>query len=388
MHYKNQQRLRIGIDGRAFSSPAPGIRRYVEGLVPALLALEDAPEVVALGGLADAVPPQIPRVAERLHPPTNAGWTLVGLPRAAAEARVDVLHAPAYTAPFWSPVPVVLTIHDISYERNPEWYPYRRDWLRRAFYRWSARAADHVLTCSGFSASEIAEMYALPGDRVTVVPLGVSGEFSPVDADLPSELPAAVTAPFLLNVGDLHERRNLAVAVEAVLEARRHFGALPALSLVLVGTDRGTGEGLSALAAAAGAPEAVVRIGRVDEPVLRALYRRATAFIYPSRYEGFGLPVLEAMASGTPVIASNAASIPELAGDGAILLDPDDARGWADAVIRVATDEALRRELGARGRARAGLFTWTRTARATMDAYLSCLAAAAPRRRRSVARRV
>jgi glycosyltransferase involved in cell wall biosynthesis len=355
--------------------------------VPALLALEDAPEVVALGGLADAVPPQIPRVAERLHPPTNAGWTLVGLPRAAAEARVDVLHAPAYTAPFWSPAPVVLTIHDISYERNPEWYPYRRDWLRRAFYRWSARTAAHVLTCSGFSASEIAEMYALPGDRVTVVPLGVSGEFSPADANVPCELPAAVTAPFLLNVGDLHERRNLAVAVEAVLEARRQArrqgGALPALSLVLVGTDRGTGDALSALAAGAGAPEAVVRIGRVEEPVLRALYRGATAFVYPSRYEGFGLPVLEAMASGTPVIAANAASIPELAGDGAILLDPDDAHGWSDAVIRVATDERLRRELGARGRARAALFTWKRTARATMDVYQSCLAEATQRRRRT-----
>ena len=355
--------------------------------MPALLALEDAPEVVALGGLPDAVPPQIPRVAERLHPPTNAGWTLVGLPRAAVEARVDVLHAPAYTAPFWSPVPVVLTIHDISYERNPEWYPYRRDWLRRAFYRWSAHAADHVLTCSGFSASEIAEMYGLPGDRVTVVPLGVSGEFAPADAD-PSELPAGVTTPFLLNVGDLHERRNLAVAVEAVLAARRQSSALPALSFVLVGTDRGIGDALSTLAADAGAPEAVVRIDRVDEPVLRALYRCATAFVYPSRYEGFGLPVLEAMASGTPVIASNAASIPELAGDGAILLNPDDARGWTDAVIRVATDEGLRRELSTRGRARAGLFTWTRTARVTMDAYQSCLAAAAQRRRRRIARRV
>jgi glycosyltransferase involved in cell wall biosynthesis len=94
------------------------------------------------------------------------------------------------------------------------------------------------------------------------------------------------------------------------------------------------------------------------------------------------------MASGTPVIAANAASIPELAGDGAILLDPDDTRGWANAVIRVATDETLRRELGARGRARASLFTWQRTARATMDAYQSCLAEAAQRRRRSVTRRV
>src|SRR4029079_4009710 len=185
----------------------------------------------------------------------------------------------------------------------PEWYPYRRDWMRRAFYRWSARAADPVLTVSSFSASEIADMYGLPPERMTVVPLGVSGAFASADA-LPASLPAEVTTPFLLRIGDLHERRNLAIAVEAVLEARRHFGALPALSLVLVGTDRGTGEALRALAARAGSPEAVVRIDRVEEPVLRELYRSATAFVYPSRYEGFGLPLLEALASGAPVIAS------------------------------------------------------------------------------------
>ena len=350
--------------------------------MPALLALADAPEIVVLGGQPDAAPPHLEHVAERAHPPTNAGWTLVGLPRAAAGARLDVLHAPAYTAPFWSPAPVVLTIHDISYERNPEWYPYRRDWLRRAFYRRSAHAADHIMATSSFSASEIAEMYGLDASRVTVVPLGVSSDFAGPRAGLPCALPVEVTTPFLLHVGDIHERRNLSVAVTAVLEARRHFGALPALSLVLAGTDRGTGDALCALAADAGAPEAVVRLGRVEEPLLHSLYRCATAFVYPSRYEGFGFPVLEAMACGTPVIASRAASIPELTGDAAILLDPDDDQGWTDAVRRIVTDDELRSELATRGVARAGLFTWTRTARATMDVYQTCLAEGASRRGR------
>ena len=224
-------------------------------------------------------------------------------------------------------------------------------------------------------------MYELDASRVTVVPLGVSSDFAGARAGLPCALPVEVTTPFLLHVGDIHERRNLSVAVTAVLEARRHFGALPALSLVLAGTDRGTGDALCALAADAGAPEAVVRLGRVEEPLLHSLYRCATAFVYPSRYEGFGFPVLEAMACGTPVIASRAASIPELTGDAAILLDPDDDQGWTDAVRRIVTDDELRSELATRGVARAGLFTWARTARATMDAYT------AVSRRRGDARR-
>ena len=107
--------------------------------MPALLALGEPLELIALGGDATEVRARgMAHVGEPAHPPTNVGWTLVGLPRAARRARVDLIHAPAYTAPWWSPAPVVLTIHDVSYERHPEWYPYRRDWLRRAFYRRSA----------------------------------------------------------------------------------------------------------------------------------------------------------------------------------------------------------------------------------------------------------
>jgi alpha-1,3-rhamnosyl/mannosyltransferase len=361
--------LRVGIDGRSFTSAAAGVRRYVKALVPALLSLDDAPELVALGGDARAIPAGVGHIHEPPHPPTNAGWSLVGLPRAAARARVDLIHAPAYTAPFWAPAPVVVTIHDVSYERHPEWYPYRRDWLRRAFYRRSARSATHILTDSVFSAGEIAAAYGIPRDRITVATLGVSEAFARADRQLPCELPAAVTSPFLLHVGDLHERRNLAVAVEAVLEARRHFGALPTLSLVLAGMDAGIGDSLCALAAGADAPDAVVRLGPVEESLLHSLYSCATALVYPSRYEGFGLPLVEAMATGTPVIASRAASIPEVLGDAGILLDPDDTRGWTEAIMAVVNDEALRARMSAAGLSRATSFTWARTARTTLDVY-------------------
>jgi glycosyltransferase involved in cell wall biosynthesis len=361
--------LRIGIDGRAFSSPAPGIRRYVRGLVGGLLELDEPLEVVALGG-ADpaAIPAGVGHVEEPPHPPSNLGWTLVGLPRAAARAGVSVIHAPAYTAPFWASVPVVLTIHDVSYELYPAWYPYRRDWMRRAFYRRSARAADRIVTVSAFSAGEIARAYDIDRGRITVAPLGVDPGFAPNAADA-CEGPAGVSAPFLLHVGDLHERRNLTTAVDAMFEARRHDGAAATLSLVVVGTDRGVGDALCRIAREAGAPEAVVLLGDVSEERLRTLYRCATALVYPSMYEGFGLPLIEAMATGTPVIASSAASIPEVTGDAALLLAPTDVAAWAGAISRVVNDEALRARLRASGLARASRFTWRHTAELTLDVY-------------------
>lgn len=362
--------LRIGIDGRAFASPAAGIRRYVTGLTRALLALGEPLEIVALGGRdSNALPSGAGYVAEPSHPPTNLGWTLIGLPRAARRAGVDVIHAPAYTAPFWSPVPVVLTIHDVSYQRHPQWYPYRRDWVRRAFYRRSACVASHILTDSRFSASEITAAYGIPIERMTVTPLGVDEGFAPADPTLPVELPAGVTPPYLLHVGDLHERRNLVMLIDAVLAARRHFGPLSALSLVLAGADRGVGDAVCAIAERAGAADAVVRLGSVNEQRLRALYRGAVALAYPSLYEGFGLPLVEAMACGTPVIASNTASMPEVLGEAGCLVDPLDGEAWTRAIIDVVNDEQTRGRLRVAGLRRAAEFTWARTAQLTLEAY-------------------
>ena len=366
------RKLRVGIDGRAFASPAAGVRRYVANLVPALGALDEPLEIVALGGSpADAVSHGLEHVPAPSYPPTNLGWTLVGLPRAASRARVDLIHSPAYTGPFSAAVPFVLTIHDVSYERHPEWYPYRRDWLRRAFYRRSARAAAHILTVSEFSAGEIAAAYSIPRDRITIAPHGVAPVFAADGSGISdpgcNDEPADLSTPYLLHVGDLHERRDLTVVVDAMCAARRRVPHT--LRLMLAGIDRGVTGRLRARAAASGAGDAIVSLGAVSDACLRLLYRHAAALVYPSVYEGFGLPVLEAMASGTPVIASREASIPEVLGDAGILLDPHDVPAWTGAIVTVVSDDRRRGLMQAAGRARAVHFTWDRTARATLAVY-------------------
>lgn len=357
--------LRVGIDGRVFSSPAAGVRRYVNALVPALRALNVPLDLVMLGGLARDLPPGFEHVAEPRHPPTNLGWTLVGLPLAARRARVQLLHAPAYTAPVGIRTPVVVTIHDVSYERHPEWYPYRRDRLRRAFYRASARSAARVVTDSAFSASEIHAAYDIALDRIAVVPLGVVPRFAagePVASDVPG--------PFVLHVGDLHARRNLVVVLQAVLALRRRGGAAARLTLVLAGVDRGVVPQLQEQATAAGAPGALTVLGVVSDARLDALYRDAAALVYPSLYEGFGLPVLEAMARGTPVVAARASSVPEVLGEAGVLLDPGDGAGWAASLDAIIEQPGRRAALAEAGRARAATFTWERTARETYEVYL------------------
>jgi len=355
--------LRVGLDGRAFASPAAGVRRYVNALVPALGALRAPLELVVLGGAAADVPPGVAHEREPWHPPTNLGWTLVGLPLAARRAGVDLLHAPAYTAPVGIRTPVVVTIHDVSYERHPEWYPYRRDRLRRAFYRASARSATRVVTDSAFSASEIHAAYGIPLDRIAVVPLGVVPRFDSAHAA------SGIAPPFVLHVGDLHQRRNLAVVLDAVLTLRRRSGAMGGLALVLAGIDRGLVDGLQAQAAAAGAPDALIVLGVVSDARLDALYREAAALVYPSLYEGFGLPVLEAMARGTAVVASRASSVPEVLGDAGVLVDPSDQEAWTESLHAVLADPAHRAALAAAGTARAAGFSWARTAQATYEVY-------------------
>ena len=360
--------MRLGVDGRAFESPAGGVRRYVFELYSAIRQVDPTVDIVAIGGSpAVVLPPGIRRRAATAFP-TNLGWMAVSLPLAARDAALDVYHAPAYTAPLWGVHPQVLTIHDVSYERRPEWNAYKNDPLRRLFYRRSAMAADRILTDSEFSKREIVAAYGIAASRIDVVPLAAASVFSPGRFDT-SAAPAGVRQPYALHVGDLHVRRNLATALAAVLAHRRlASGVTPRLAFVCAGVDRGIGAALRGQAREAGDPDALVLTGAVDEATLVNLYRGAALLLYPSRYEGFGLPVLEAMQSGVPVAGADASSIPELTGDAAILVDPMDVPAWTAAVGALLAPESRASRIDA-GLRQAASFSWERTARETLAVF-------------------
>jgi glycosyltransferase involved in cell wall biosynthesis len=381
------KRFRIGVDARAFASPAGGVRRYVWEIYGALPLVAPDVEVIAIGAShGDALPKGVTGYPARSFP-TNLGWMALSIPLAVRDAGLDVFHAPAYTAPLWGVHPQAVTIHDVSYERKPEWNAYKNDRVRRFFYRRSALSADRIITDSAFSRREITAAYGIPADRISVVPLAAADRFAPGAFDA-ATAPPGLKQPYALHVGDLHVRRNLSTALDAVLATRSEAGdrgsgigdrgsgiggnSTNKLTLVLAGVDRGVGEDLIARAAAAGDPDALILTGPVSDDVLVNLYRGASMLLYPSRYEGFGLPVLEAMRCGVPVIAADCASVPEIVGEAGVLLDPLDVPAWREAIGRLLTDPAMAARLRDAGLARAAGYSWTRTAKDTMAVLREC----------------
>ena len=309
------------------------MRRYVNELTSACLQIAPDLEFVAIGAGAGSLPSALTDFPAQSWLPTNLGWCLDGLPRASRRATLDLFHAPAYTAPLWGVHPLVVTIHDVSYERHPEWYPYRSDRVRRWFYRRSARSADLVITDSEFSRKEIEAAYGIGPDRIRVVPLGVGVPFTP--AAEPAHPWPPPEERFILHVGDLHPRRNVGVLVEALglLRARATNSSTPCWcwwAPTVVRRPR-----LPRTRQALGISGALRFVNDSSDDQVVDLMRRASAFAYPSLYEGFGLPALEAMACGAPVIASSASSIPEVVGDAGLLIDPHDVRGWYEALAAI-----------------------------------------------------
>jgi glycosyltransferase involved in cell wall biosynthesis len=286
--------------------------------------------------------------------------------------RVDLLHAPVNVVPLLAAVPAVVTVHDLAFMAMPERFlPAKRRYLE-TFTRLTMRKARHVIADSAHTRADLITLLGVPPERVTAVPLGVNRDFHPPDEEARTLFRARENLPgrYLLYLGTLEPRKNLVALVRAYARLRKRGLEWP---LVLAGGKGWLYEDIFRAVEEEGLAEHVRFPGYVryeDQPLW---YGCATLFVYPSTYEGFGLPVLEAMACGAPVVASNASSLPEAAGDAALLVDPHDEEALAAAVERLAGDGALRADLAARGLARAALFPWSRTAAETVRVYAAAV---------------
>jgi glycosyltransferase involved in cell wall biosynthesis len=311
-------------------------------------------------------------------PPGAAAWRLsrqlvweqIELPLRARRLGADVLHLPAGTAgPLVGPTKVVMTVHDLAPTRHPEWLPHAR--TRWYWGRWvprTARRAHAVVVPSSATKRDLVALAGVSEARVHVAPWGVPLELDAASAVTPADVRATYRLPerYVLYVGTIDRRKDY----RALLGALRQLD--PDVHLVVAGTLIAGRTDFPDVVAALGVGERVRMLGYVPERHLPGLYRGAAVFVYPSFYEGFGLPVLEAMACGTPVITYAVTSLGEVVGDAGVLLDrPWTAEGLGAAIRGVLDDESLRRMLGARGVERAKRFDWADTARITMAVYAS-----------------
>jgi glycosyltransferase involved in cell wall biosynthesis len=300
-------------------------------------------------------------------------WEQAVLPFAAKKHRLDLLHSPAYTWPVCSTTPGIVSILDMLYRVYPDAIPRTKLTFWRTFVPWSAKRCRKILTISESSKRDIVDYLGVAPGKVTVTPLALDSRLDPgkqPSLDETDRVCAKYTVerPYLLCVGGVGRHKNPLALVKA-LGILRGLAATKKLSLVITGNDYGSAGEIVSCATSAGLQAAVRLPGYVAREDLPALYAGALAYVTPSRFEGFGLTVLEAMAFSTPVVSSDRSSLPEVAGDAALLVDPDRPDLIADAVHRIASEPGLRQELVTRGKRRVADFSWDRTAKRTLEAY-------------------
>jgi glycosyltransferase involved in cell wall biosynthesis len=365
----------IGIDAsRATVVRRTGTENYSLHLIRELLASGGAHQYRLYFNQA---PPTdlVPGHAELRAIPFPRLWTHVRLSWEMANDQPDVLFVPSHVLPLIHPRRSVVTIHDLGYL----YYPQAHTVTQNVYLRWStrhnARAAARILADSQATRRDLVQHYGVEPDKVVVVYPGRDEALAPVTDPEPLAAVRAryhLSGSYFLYVGTLQPRKNLIrlVAAFAFLLGNMPSGVqpgVPDLQLVLAGQKGWLYDSLMSEVYRQGLQDRVVLPGYVSEVDLPALLSGALAFVFPSLYEGFGLPVLEAMACGTPVVCSAAASLPEVAGNAAFLVDPQDTEAWATALGRILTEEGLRRELVERGFRQIQTFSWQRSARETLQ---------------------
>lgn len=376
--------MRIGIDATAVPHQRTGAGNYIFNLIQTLAAVDQANEYVVFGRaeLEAELVLDTPRVrfVRREFPSRGVrlAWEQVGLPLDVRSERLDVLHSPHYTMPVLRFARSVVTFHDMTFVM----YPDLHQRVKRVFFprtmRLSARRADRLIVVSDSTREDLVRMWGVDRARITTIPLAADPGFRPQS---PDEIAAGCArydlrpGCYILYVGMLEPRKNVDRLVEAFGQVA---GAMPGMDLVIAGRRGWMYDQIFAQVEALRLRDRVRFTDFVPQESLPALYGGARLFAYPSKYEGFGIPVLEAMSCGTPVVTTNVSSMPEVAGDAAVLVAPDDVAGLASALRKVADDPALRADLSCRGLARAKAFSWERSARETIAVYQAALTGREP----------
>jgi glycosyltransferase involved in cell wall biosynthesis len=367
--------LRLGFDATTLVGRMSGVGYYTKRLLECLsdgVADDVVGEIVVLSNRPVDLPPA-PRVrqCEEGRFPVRSVWMQLVLPRLLRRTRPDLVHYTNYLAPLRATVPSVVSVHDMTLSLFPEHHTLKKRLLTASLVPAVARGARLVLAPSESTRRDILRVLGLPEARVRVVPYAPSPAFRPVQ-DGPERLAEryGVRPPFFLYVGTLEPRKNLAGALRAFA---RVAGELGQHSFVLAGQRGWSCDDVFVEAARPALAGRVRFLDYVAEGDLPLLYTHAAAAVYPSLYEGFGFPVLEAMACGTPVLTSRSSSLEEIGDGAALLVDPRDEAALAEALRALGTDAALCADLSRRGLVRAAEYTWERTARGTLAAYQEAL---------------
>ncbi len=363
--------LRIGLDIRCLTGPFTGDRSYWHGLLIGLARLPHSHRIVLLTD-REPEPGLVPddgRMELRVIPAVSGRWwSLVTLAQA-ANRDLDVLHVQYSASPLLR-IPYVTTIHDISFRVMPHLFRPMDRWLLNRTVPAAVRNARAVITVSEFSRQEIIDAYGLPPVRVIATPLAVGAHVGPVDLEVARTALRRhydITRPFVLMVGVLQPRKNMTVAVRAFAAMSRRLGEH--WDLVIAGKPGWGQEALRAVIEDEGFTSRVRQIGHVPDAYLSWLYSAADVLLYPSLYEGFGLPPLEAMACGCPVLASDIPAVREVVADAGLLLPPTSEEVWSEALTAVLCDTEQRGRMRDMGKQRAAGFSWEQMAQSTLGVY-------------------
>lgn len=352
-----------------------GTGRYTVELAKRLPTLAEDCETLLIWPKQVVLPAQCrtkncsPYMVSMESPLARFWWDQVRIRARAERFRADVVHFPASIGSLSGLSNMILTVHDVGFLRDPDWFR----WDRAAYYRFaigrSIRLAAHVIADSEATAADLVEFFGVPRSRMTVVPLGVGEEFRPASEEKKTAVRERYTLPerFFLYVGTLEPRKNLVRVIQAWSQVAERDDSVP--DLVIAGRDGWKHAPIRETARKSSCVDRIHFPGFVPNEDLPAVLSAAQVFVWPSLWEGFGLPPLEAMACGVPVITSNTSSLPEVVGDAAMSVDPYDVDAIADAMHMLVKNEALRAAFSTKGLARAAAFTWEDMAKQTYAVY-------------------